>query len=267
MKVLCEKKGHIALVTINRPEVRNCFDPETTVRLAEAWRGIKADDEIRVAVVTGAGEKAFCSGADLGRMLPLMSGDRMPEDEWDRMVAGDGSYFETALLRSFDIGKPVIAAISGIAVSGGMELAQGTDIRIASETAVFGMPEVRWAIFPKGGSTVRLPRQVSQSVAMELLLTGDMIDARRALEIGFVSHVVPQAEVLDKAMQVAERIARNGPLAARAIRQSVRECFGRPEDEALQMEQAFARPVFESDDIREGPRAFMEKREPRYSGR
>jgi enoyl-CoA hydratase len=161
----------------------------------------------------------------------------------------------------------VIAAINGYAIAGGMELCQGTDLRIAADTAMLGVQEVKWAIFPAGGSTVRLPQQLSLPHAMELLLTGDFIDARKAYEWGFINRVVPAADVLDTAFEIAGRIARNGPIAVQAIRRSARACLGRPEAEALAMELEFAAPVFASEDAREGPRSFIEKRPAVYHGR
>ncbi len=264
---LLEKKGHIALVTLNRPEAHNAFSPEMLVRLAGHWEDIRDDPEIRVAVVTGAGEKAFCSGADLGQLIPLFSGARKPQDEWDRKLFEDRTILAKGLLRDFDVTKPVIAAINGFAVAGGMELAQGTDMRIAADTAKLGVQEVKWAIFPGGGSTVRLPRQIPYARAMELLLTGDLITAQEAFDLGFLNRVVPRAQVLEAAFALAEKIAANGPIAVQAIRKSARECQGRPEVEALAMESRFSAPVFKTEDAREGPRAFMEKRKPVYMGR
>ncbi|OHB31155.1 MAG: enoyl-CoA hydratase [Phenylobacterium sp. RIFCSPHIGHO2_01_FULL_69_31] len=262
-----ERRRHVAIVTLNRPEALNAISPEMLVRLAEAWTRVRDDQEIRVAVVTGAGDRAFCSGADLGRFIPLMSRARPPEDEWDRRVLADRDMLGTGLLRTFDVVKPVIAAINGHAIAGGMELAQGTDLRVASDTAKLGVQEVKWAIFPGGGSTVRLPRQVPYARAMELLLTGDLITAAEALEWGFLNRVVPQGEVLPAALELAERIAANGPIAVEAIRRSARACLGRPEADAMQIESEMAAPVFRTEDAREGPLAFMQKRRPVFNGR
>lgn len=265
--VTFERNGHIALITLNRPEARNAISPEMLVRLANAWTLVRDDPDIRVAVVTGAGDKAFCSGADLGRFIPLMSRARPPEDEWDRRLLADKEMLGKGLLRTFDVVKPVIAAINGHAIAGGMELAQGTDLRIAADSAKLGVQEVKWAIFPGGGSTVRLPRQIPYARAMELLLTGDLITAAEAFDLGFLNRVVPPAEVLPAAMELAERIAANGPIAVQAIRRSVRECRGRPEGEAMKIESEMAAPVFRTEDAREGPLAFMQKRKPVFQGR
>lgn len=266
-KVLLEKSDHIALVTLNRPEVRNSLDPEAICLLADTFVQLAADDDTRVVIVTGAGAQAFCAGADLGRLIPLVSGAREPQDEWDRRFKTEPDLLDRSILRGFDIGKPVIAAINGAAIAGGMELVQGTDLRIASDAARFGVQEVKWAIFPAGGSTVRLPKQMTMPRAMELLLTGDLIDAATALEWGFLNRVVPPEAVLPTAFELAGRIAHNGPIAVRAIRRSARSCVGFPENEALAMETAFAAPVFASEDAREGPRSFIEKRAPVYRGR
>jgi enoyl-CoA hydratase len=265
--VLFEIREHVALITINRPEARNAINPEVVVRLARAWDQVREDDSIRAAVVTGAGDKAFSAGADLGRLIPLISGARQPEDEWDQSVVTDRSLFEKCLLRNYDVVKPVIAAINGFAIAGGMELAQGTDLRVAAREARLGVQEVKWAIFPAGGSTVRLPRQIPYARAMELLLTGDLIDADEAYRLGFLNRVVERDQVLDAAFELAGKIARNGPIAVQAIRHSAKQCQGVPEEEALRMESRFAAPVFQTEDAREGPRAFMEKRQPVYKGR
>jgi enoyl-CoA hydratase len=264
--VLYEKRGHVALVTLNRPEARNAFDPEVLVRLDDAWSEVRDDDEIRVAVITGTGT-AFCAGADLGRLIPLFSGARKPENEWDNRLAADVGIAGRGILRDGDVVKPVIAAINGFAIAGGMEMVMGCDIRVASEEARFGMQEVKWAIFPGGGATVRLPMQIPYSKAMELLITGDMIGADEALALGFLNHVVPPDQVLPKAFEIADKIAENGPLAVRAIRKSIRANVGVPELEAMKQETEIAAPIFATEDAREGPLAFMEKRKPVYKGR
>ncbi len=259
-----ERQRHIAQITLNRPEALNAISPELAVRLDRIWHEVRDDDAVRVAVVTGKG-RSFCAGADLGQMIPLISGARQPENEWDELVLKDPGTGGRALLRNFDPEKPIIAAINGHAIAGGMEMVQGTDIRIAAPAAKLGVQEVKWALFPAGGSTVRLPIQLPFSKAMELLLTGDLISAEEALQLGFLNYVDDQP--LERAMTIAERIAANGPLAVRAIRRSARACLGLPEAEALKVESQFSAPVFQTEDAREGPRAFMEKRQPNYQGR
>ncbi|MDH3640930.1 MAG: enoyl-CoA hydratase-related protein [Gammaproteobacteria bacterium] len=259
-----EHQGHIAVITLNRPDARNAINPEVAARLADAWLEVRTNDEVRVAILTGKGI-AFCAGADLGQLIPMISGTRQPENEWDERVAEDPGIVSRALLRNFDPETPVIAAINGHGIAGGMEILQGTDIRVSVAEAKFGVQEVKWAIFPAGGSTVRLPVQLPYAKAMELLLTGDLITAEEALELGFLNYVTD--DPMAKAMQIAEKIAANGPLAVRAIRHSVRECLGKPEGEALRLENQISAPIFQTEDAREGPKAFMEKRAPEYKGR
>lgn len=259
-----ETRGHVAVITLNRPDARNAINPEVAVRLADAWQTVKDDDAVRVAVITGTGS-AFCAGADLAQLIPMVSGARKPENEWDERVAADPGITSRALLRNFDPEKPVISAINGHAIAGGMELVQGTDIRVAVPGAKLGVQEVKWAIFPAGGSTVRLPVQMPYAKAMELLLTGDLISAEEALSLGFLNYVT--ADPMGRALEIAEKIAGNGPLAVRAIRQSVKACLGKPEADGLKIEGRISGPVFQTEDAREGPRAFLEKRKPVYHGR
>ncbi|MGF1597118.1 MAG: enoyl-CoA hydratase-related protein [Acidimicrobiales bacterium] len=260
-----ELQGHVAHITLNRPEARNAINPEVMCRLVDAWDQVQANDDIRVAVITGTGT-VFSAGADLGRLIPLITRSRQPEDEFDHRVLADKTLGDRALLRVNDLDKPVIAAINGTAVAGGCELVQGTDIRVAADTARFGVQEVQRALFPGGGSTVRLPVQLPYAVAMEWLLTGELVDADRAYQLGFVNRVVPADQVMADALTIAERIAANGPIAVRAIKASVKACMGLPEREGMALESKLSAPVFRSQDAIEGPRAFMEKRTPNYTG-
>jgi enoyl-CoA hydratase len=262
-----EKRNHIAYITFNRPEVHNSFNPETIVRLAEAWKQVNTDDDIRAAIVTGAGNVAFSAGADLGRLIPLFTGARKPEDEWDQRLLADRRQGDAAILRNFDVDKPVIAAINGFCIAGGMELIQATDLRVASENASFGLQEVKWAIIPAAGSLARLQRQIPYCKAMEILLTGNRIDAQEAWRIGLVNYVVPQDKLMARAEELAATIAANGPLAVRKIKEAVRRTSGRPLEEAFKIENEIARDVMRSEDAKEGPRSFMEKRKPNYKGR
>jgi enoyl-CoA hydratase len=267
MHALLEKQGHIAVITLNRPEALNALSPEMICQLADHWKEVRDNPEIRVAVVTGAGPKSFCSGADLGQLIPLFNGSRTPQNEFEKRVVADSSLTGIGILRDFDTVKPVIAAVNGFAIAGGCEMLQGTDIRVASDKARFGVQEVKWAIFPGGGSTVRLPQQIPYCRAMELLITGDLLSAQEAFDIGLINKVVAPEKVMDAAMEYAVKIARNGPIAVQAIRRSARECLGHPEKEAMAMESKFSGPVFRTEDAVEGPRAFMEKREPVFKGR
>ncbi|HVA69228.1 MAG TPA: enoyl-CoA hydratase-related protein [Candidatus Binataceae bacterium] len=265
--LLYEVRDQIAYLTINRPEVHNSFSPEVIVLLAESWQRIAADDDVRAAIVTGAGSKAFSAGADLGRLIPLMTGARQPEDEWDFKLKANAQLGNIALLRRFSLSKPVIAAVNGFCIAGGFELLEGTDLRIASESASFGLQEVKWAIIPAAGSLARLPRQIPYCKAMEILLTGNRISAQEAWRLGLVNYVVPADQVMAKAEELARTIAANGPLAVRAIKEAVEKCSGRPFEEAFDAEDEAQRFIRQTEDAREGPRAFMEKRKPIYQGR
>jgi enoyl-CoA hydratase len=265
--LLIDSHQGIYTLTFNRPEARNALDPETIVELAEAWQTFEADDALRVAIVTGKGD-AFCSGADLARLIPLLTGARPPETPADHRLRNEPRLQQIALLRDVDVTtKPVIAAINGFAIAGGMELVQATDLRVAADDAVFALQEPKWGLFPLGGSTVRLPRQLPWAVAMETLLTGDRVSAHDLARFGFLNRVVPRAQVLSEARAIAERLVANGPVAVRAIKRSVLACSGRPLPEALEKELEIGFPVFMTEDAREGPRAFKEKRPPRFRGK
>src|SRR5271168_3258610 len=257
--LIFEKRDHVAYLTLNRPEVHNSLNPEMLVSLAAAWQEIDNDDAVRATIVTGAGNVAFSAGADLGRLIPLFTGARKPEDEWDRKLLADRKLGDTALLRGYDMDKPVISAVNGFCIAGGMEFIQGTDLRVASDNASFGLQEVKWAIIPAAGSLARLPRQMPFCKAMEILLTGNRIDAQEAWRLGLINYVVPAVNVMAKAEELASTIAANGPLAVRKIKEAVLRCVGRPLDDGFKIENEIAKEVFSSQDAREGPRAFMEK--------
>jgi enoyl-CoA hydratase len=265
--VSVEKRNHIAYVTFNRPEVHNSFNPELLVLMGAFWEEAEKDDAVRAVIVTGAGKVAFSAGADLGKLIPLFTGARKPEDEWDRKLLGNRRIGDMALLRKYDFPKPVIAAINGFCIAGGMEFIQATDLRVASENASFGLQEVKWAIIPAAGSLARLQRQVPYCKAMEILLTGNRIDAQEAWRLGLINYVVPQENLIAKAEELAGAIAANGPFAVRKIKEAVRRCSGRPYEEAFKIEDEIAREVMRTEDAKEGPRAFIEKRKPKYQGR
>jgi enoyl-CoA hydratase len=265
-EVAFEARDGIAWVTLDRPEKKNALTPEMMVRLAEAWLEFRADDGLRVAVLTGAGD-TFCAGADLGRLIPLLTRARPPEDEWDRKLLSDRTLFQTAILRRFELWKPVIAAVNGPALAGGFEILLGTDLRIAVPGATFGLPEPKRGLVPGAGSLVRLARQVPFVRAMEILLTGEPIPASTALAIGLVNEIVPPEKLLGRAEELARTIAANGPLALRKIKEAVIRTQGRPLEEAFSIEDECAREVMRSSDAREGPRAFLEKRAPNFTGR
>jgi enoyl-CoA hydratase len=265
--LLFEVRNQIAYLTFNRPEVHNAINPEIIVRLCDAWERINADDDIRSVIITGAGDKAFSAGADLGKLIPLFTKARAPEDEWDRKLLENRRLGDHAILRNYDVFKPIIAAVNGFCIAGGFELMQATDLRVAAEHATFGLQEVKWAIIPASGSLVRLPRQMPYCKAMEILLTGNRIDAHEAYRLGLVNYVVPASQVMAKAEELANTIAANGPLAVRAIKEGVLRSIGRPLEEGFKIENEVAKLVMKSQDAREGPRAFIEKRKPIYKGK
>jgi enoyl-CoA hydratase/carnithine racemase len=256
---LVERRGHVLIVTMNRPEARNALSPEMLAIMREAWDRVDTDDEIRVCILTGGGG-AFCAGADLKAMTQSHPGDSFSGGGWDLSVI-------EGLLKGRRLRKPLIAAVEGPAVAGGTEILQATDIRVAGESARFGVSEARWGLFPLGGSAVRLPRQIPYTVAADLLLTGRHIKAPEALALGLIGHVVPDGKALEKALELAEMIAANGPLAVQAILRTIRETEGMPENEAFKLEAGIGMEVFRSEDAKEGPRAFAEKRQPTFRGR
>ncbi len=259
--------GGILLVRFNRPSRHNALTPEMIVRTAQAWRRVRDDSDVKVAIVTGAGTKAFSSGGDLSLLLPLFSGARLPEDEWDESIVSDGSLMKSVFLKGFDLGKPLIAAINGSCLGGGMELAIAADLRIAATHATFGLPEVRRGLLPAAGSLVRLPRQIPSAIAKEIILTGEPINAERACNVGFLNAVVPEGMVLDHATAMAERIAANGPLAVRLASEVIAtSCSGVPLSEAFAVEARANAAIQRSADAREGARAFVEKRPPNFTG-
>jgi len=265
--LIYEKSDGVANVTFNRPAVRNAMDPEVVVRLADAWEDFAADGDMRVAVISGAGDKAFCSGADLGKLIPLFSGVRKPENEWDERLLADRTLMSRALLKGAEpIYKPIVAAINGFCLAGGTELIQGTDIRIAAEHARFGLTEVSRGIIPAGGSLARLARQIPYAKAMEILLTGQHMTAQEAWRIGLVNEVVPAEDVVGRAQEYGAMIAANAPLAVSACKEAVIRSSGVTLEEAYRIESEVSAKVMRSDDAREGPRAFMEKRPPVFTG-
>ncbi|MCP4036557.1 MAG: crotonase/enoyl-CoA hydratase family protein [bacterium] len=264
--LLTEQNDHVLTVTINRPEKKNAVNAEVLCGLSDAWHRLDAEHELRVCILTGRGEN-FCAGMDLSVINKLTSG-QPPDDEFEERLKSEPNIIMDGWLKTYRPTKPVIAAVEGFALAGGTEILQGTDIRVAGESAVFGVTEVRRALFPLAGSTVRLPRQIPYTIALEMLLTGADYTARQCLEFGLVGHVVPDGQTLAKAREIANVIAGNGPMAVRAILKSVRESFGLPEKQAFdEKEMPCGLPVFSSEDAREGPKAFLEKRKPVFQDR
>ncbi|SDG64813.1 enoyl-CoA hydratase [Lentzea fradiae] len=254
---LVELVDNVLVVTMNRPEVRNALSGPMLAIMKEAWDRVDSDPDVRVCVLTGAGG-SFCAGADLKAMTRDHPGENAGKFDF--------SVIEP-LLKGRRLTKPLIAAVEGPAVAGGTEILQATDIRVAGESARFGVSEARWGLFPLGGSAVRLPRQIPYTVAADLLLTGRHIRAAEAKEIGLIGHVVPDGQALTKALELAALITANGPLAVQAILRTMRETEALHENDAFAVDARLGVEVFSSEDAKEGPRAFAEKRKPEFRGR
>jgi enoyl-CoA hydratase len=251
---------HVAVVTMNRPEARNAWSLQMLVQMWEAWERIDGDPDIRAAILTGA-EGTFCAGAD----LKMMHSDQS-DDPWQARFREDPELHWRAMLKTYRLKTPLIAAVEGYALGGGTEILQATDIRVAGRGATFGLTEARWALFPLGGSTVRLPRQVPHCIAMEILLTGRRFSAEEAAGWGLINRAVDDGQALSVAREIAGQIAANGPLAVQAIKAAAYESQAVPEEQAWGRELELGQPIFQTKDAREGPRAFAEKRTPNFTG-
>lgn len=256
----------VAEVVLNRPEKMNALNPEMIVRLALAWDEIAADSTVRVAILTGAGDRAFSAGADLGRLTPLLTRARGAQDEWDEQLLAEPTLLNRAVLRTSDFPIPLIGALKGIVVAGGMELALACDLRVVGDNSQLGLLEVRRGLIPAAGGIARVSRQVSSAWAAEILLTGERITAQAALQMGLVNRVVPPDQVLPTARALAAGMAQNGPLAMRKVKEVVQRSSGRSLEEGFAAEDDAIRVVLRSADAKEGSRAFMEKRAPRFTG-
>jgi enoyl-CoA hydratase/carnithine racemase len=257
--VLYEKKGHIAYITLNRPEAMNAINREVWEGITNAWISVRDDPEVWIGVVTGAGEKAFSAGADLKEMAEYLM---TPEDKRTGPLVP-----EITPMRGLPVWKPFICAINGIATGGGLELAMACDIRIASETARLGLAEVRQALMPGMSGTQRLPRLVPFGIALEILITGDFINAQEAYRIGLVNKVVPPAELMTAASALAERICQNGPLAVRTVKEVAYRGIQMGLEDGINLEKYMVNALVTSEDAKEGPKAFAEKRPPQFKGR
>jgi enoyl-CoA hydratase len=248
-----EKKDHVAVITIDRPEAYNSLTMDMLMGIEEAMSEFDADSDLWVGILTASGDKAFSSGLDLKEAAPMLTG-------------GDTLGFDDTTKRQFsDVFKPIICAVNGFCIAGGMEMLLGTDIRIASETATFGLGEVKWGLVPLGGTHVRLPQQVPWSICMELLLTGKNIDAQRAYEVGLINEVVAPDELMPTAMKLAERMCRNGPLAMKTAKEIVVRSMRL--ESGFVLEKALGQRVLTSEDAKEGPKAFVEKRPAKFTGK
>ncbi|MAG32570.1 MAG: enoyl-CoA hydratase [Deltaproteobacteria bacterium] len=247
-----ECRDHIAIITIDRPEALNSLTAEMLMGIEDAMQAFQDDPNLWVAILTAAGAKAFSSGLDLKEAAPMLTG-------------GDSLGFDDTTKRQFsDVFKPIICAVNGFCIAGGMEMLLGTDLRIASENATFGLGEVRFGLVPLGGTHIRLPRQIPWAMAMQLLLSGKPISAQRAYEVGLVNEVVAPEELMPTALKWAQDLCKNGPLAMSTAKEiAVR---GLALESGFVLEKALGARVLNSDDAKEGPSAFAEKRKPRFTG-
>ncbi len=262
---IVERDGPLLSITMNRPQRMNALSGEMLIRMYDAYELASRDPEIRCILVSGAGAN-FCSGAD----LRAMAGDAADADREIDVAARmqtDPDIVYKALFRHYRPTKPIIAAVEGVAIAGGTELLQAMEIRVAGESARFGVSEARWSLYPMGGSAVRLPRQIPYTHAAEILLTGKHLSARDALACGLIGHVVPDGQALARAREIAAVVCANGPLAVAAITRTLHECDGMELDAALKHEWEYGQAVFRSEDAKEGPRAFAERRKAVFRGR
>jgi enoyl-CoA hydratase len=262
---LVERDGSTVIITMNRPQRFNALSGPMLVRMYDAMVEACNDDDVRCIILTGAGGN-FCAGADL-RASAGDADDSDTEIDVRARMAADPDLPYKGLLRHYRPTKPLIAAVEGAAIAGGTEILQATDIRVAGESARFGVSEARWSLYPMAGSAVRLRRQIPYTVAAEILLTGKHITAAEALQIGLIGHVVPEGSALAKAKEIAAVIADNGPLAVEAILRTLHDTDGMTEAEALAYEWEYGQAVFLTEDAKEGPRAFTEKRKPNFKRR
>ncbi len=255
--ILWEKRGQVGILTINRPEKMNAIAPQTSHEMHQAWEDFRTDDNLRVAILIGAGERAFSAGNDLVAMAQAGGG----------AIHGAVTAPFGGFTKRWECWKPIIGAINGYCLAGGMEMALACDIRIAAEHATFGQPEVQRAIIPGAGGCVRLPRYIPMAYAAEILLVGDRIDAETALRAGIVSRVVPKQKLMETALAMAEAICKRGPVAVRYSKEVMYRSLDMSMPAAFAFEDRMEQLVLHTDDAKEGPRAFAEKREPQYKGR
>jgi enoyl-CoA hydratase len=257
---------HVAVVTLDRPAQANALDPTTLRELAAAWRSIASDPDVRCAILTGAGERAFCAGMDMKTTIPLAQrlsrGERVSDEEFAALRD-----VPTATLADFTLGKPLVCAINGHARAGGFDLMLAADLRFAVPDATFALEEVAIGLYPTGHATVLLPRQIPWVHAQALLLTGRPIDAGQAREFGLLNAVVLPEDLMATAFDAADAIAANAPLAVAATWHGVRELLAMPLDQAYRRQEELGRPLRRTEDAREAQRAFIEKRRPVWRGR
>jgi enoyl-CoA hydratase len=262
-----ENRDGALWVTFNRPELFNSLSPESVCGMIDMWKQAEEDDSVKLVVLTGAGDRSFCAGADLKLTIPLLSGARAPETEHDHRLLNTPDWLAQLMQRNRTFTKPVIAAINGTAIAGGCELALAADIRIASSNATFALSEARLGIIPAGGSLVRLPRQIPWCHAMEFMLTGDTISADKASNMGLINRVVEPEDLYAEVERLVDRLKMNAPLSLQAIKRAAAMTSGLELDEAFALEDREAIAILATEDAKEGPRAFAGKRQPRFMGR
>ena len=264
--LIVERDGPVVVLTMNRPERKNALNLDMLVRLADAWDMVDGDDTIRCAILTGTGT-SYCVGGDMADGWMAGGDGGAPLLDTVRRAREDMSIVGKGLLLSSWLRKPLIAAVNGECLGGGCEMLQQTDIRVAEEQAIFGVPEARRGLIAGAGSTMRLKRQIPYTIAMEMLITGRILSADEALRWGLVGHVVPTGGSLAKAREIAEVIVAAGPISVAASKASAIETGWLPEADARPIEQEWSTKVTRSDDAREGMKAFTEKRPPEFTGR
>lgn len=257
MALLFETKNHIAYITLNRPEAMNAMDPETYHELSEAWAEVRDNSDIWVAIITGAGDKAFSAGADLKKTIPH------PAEVWHHWQTQE----DQILNRGLEVWKPVIAAVNGYCLAGGMTLLLATDIRIAAEHATFGLSEVKRGIVPGNGGTQRTIQQLPYPIAMYFILTGERMNTQEALRAGLINKIVPLSDLMSEAERVAKIIGENAPLAVRAAKELAVRGKYMPIEYGLRLEASMNRILIDTQDAKEGPKAFAEKRKANFTGK
>ncbi|MEE9249004.1 MAG: enoyl-CoA hydratase-related protein [Dehalococcoidia bacterium] len=258
--ILYEVKDRIAYVTLNRPRALNAINSEVVGAWNETWNRFKNDDEAWAAILTGAGDRAFSAGADLKEL-------DLRHDEGGKRTRLGSQIGPLRPTEEIGVMKPIIAAINGYALGGGMVFAMDCDIRVASERAIFGMPEVELGMVPGWWASVRTPSHMSLGKALEIMLTGTKFDAREAERIGLVNFVVPHDQLMAKAEEIAHKINGNGPLAVMGIKEAIYRSLSSPLPEAARLEDILSVIAGESEDVKEGVKAFLENRKPLYEGR
>jgi enoyl-CoA hydratase/carnithine racemase len=260
MGILYEKRGRVAYITINRPEARNAIDFETAQELSNAWKDFRDDDNLWISVITGAGDKSFSAGADLKSFIPMLTSQSQSSEQ-----ISEGGF--GGITRGFECWKPIIAAVNGHCFAGGFEIMLACDLRIASENAVFGATEVRWGIIPGAGGTQRLPRAIPLAKAMEIVLMAESITAEEAYRVGLINKVVPQSELMNEVERWVATLLERGPLALRAAKQAMLQGLSMPLEEGMKLEQRLFTGLLGTEDAREGPLAFAQKRKPEFKGK